>query len=53
MTISVVTLAKGRPEHLVNLVKGLGRSTQPPAELIVAVMQEQVYDLPHAPFPVR
>jgi GT2 family glycosyltransferase len=53
MTVSVVTLAKGRPDHLVNLVKGLARSTQLPAELIVAVMQEQVYDLPPAPFPVR
>lgn len=53
MTISVVTLAKGRPEHLVNLVKGLSESTQAPAELIVAVMQDQAYDLPPAPFPVR
>ncbi len=52
-TVSVVTLAKGRPDHLRNLVIGLGRQTTPPVELIVAVMQDQPYDLPDAPFPVR
>ena len=53
MTVSVVTLAKGRPEHLVNLVHGLAQQTLLPAELIVAVMQEAPYDLPAAPFPIR
>ncbi len=52
-SVSVVTLAGGRPDHLRNLVIGLSRQTQAPAELIVAVMQETVYDLPDAPFPVR
>lgn len=52
-TVSVVTLAKGRPTHLHNVVLGLVRQTQPPAELIVAVMQDQPYNLPHAPFPIR
>jgi len=52
-TASVVTLAGGRPDHLRNLVLGLGRQTRPPAELIVAVMQDTPYDLPEAPFPVR
>lgn len=51
--ISVVTLAKGRAEHLANVVRGLSRQTQLPAELIVAVMQDELYDLPEAPFPVR
>lgn len=51
--ISVVTLAKGRPDHLVNLVHGLSRQTQQPAELIVAVMQDALYVLPDAPFPIR
>ncbi|TVV76316.1 galactosyltransferase-related protein [Sphingomonas solaris] len=51
--VSVVTLAKGRSDHLVNLVRGLMRQTLPPAELIVAVMQEAPYDLPDAPFPIR
>ena len=52
-TVSVVTLAKGRPNHLRNVLLGLERQTRPPAELIVAVMQEAAYDLPDAPFPVR
>jgi GT2 family glycosyltransferase len=52
-SLSVVTLAKGRPEHLRNLVIGLTRQTQAPVELIVAVMQDQPYDLPGAPFPIR
>jgi GT2 family glycosyltransferase len=53
MTVSVVTLAGGRPDHLRNLVIGLSRQTVAPAELIVAVMQDAPYDLPEAPFPVR
>jgi GT2 family glycosyltransferase len=52
-SISVVTLAKGRPDHLVNLVHGLTRQRQMPVELIVAVMQADAYDLPAAPFPIR
>ncbi|WP_242152285.1 glycosyltransferase [Sphingomonas sp. BAUL-RG-20F-R05-02] len=51
--VSVVTLAGGRPDHLYNLVLGLGRQTQRPVELIVAVLQDEPYVLPEAPFPVR
>ncbi|KQP58652.1 galactosyltransferase-related protein [Methylobacterium sp. Leaf112] len=51
-TVSVVTLAKGRPEHLANVVRGLMRQTRMPDELIVACMQEQPYDLPETPFPI-
>ncbi len=52
-TLSVVTLAKGRPDHLYNLVVGLSRQTMMPTELIVAVMQDTAYDLPETDFPVR
>ncbi len=52
-TVSVVTLAKGRPDHLRNLVLGLSRQAHPPVELIVAVMQDETYELPAAPFPIR
>ncbi|MGX9978706.1 galactosyltransferase-related protein [Methylobacterium fujisawaense] len=52
-TVSVVTLAKGRPAHLRNVLRGLERQTQPPAAFIVAVMQEMPYDLPEVGFPVH
>ncbi len=52
-TVSVVTLARGRPGHLRNVLIGLERQTQPPAEFIVAVMQDAPYDLPETSFPVR
>ena len=52
-SVSVVTLARGRPDHLHNVVLGLQRQDRPPAELIVAVMQEQGYELPQAGFPIR
>jgi len=52
-TVSVVTLAKGRPAHLRNVLRGLQRQTRPPAEFIVAVMQDAPYDLPEAGFPIR
>ncbi len=51
--VSVVTLAGGRPDHLYNLVLGLGRQTHLPCELIVAVLQAEPYVLPDVPFPVR
>lgn len=53
MIVSVCTLAHGREEHLTNLVHGLCRSNHRPDELVIAVMQSQVYDLPDAPFPIR
>ncbi len=52
-SVSVVTLAKGRPAHLRNVLRGLQMQSQPPAELIVAVMQDAPYDLPEVSFPVR
>jgi GT2 family glycosyltransferase len=50
---SVVTLARGRAAHLANQVVGLARQTVLPGEMIVAVMQDQIYDLPPTPFPIR
>ena len=50
---SVLTLAKGRAEHLANVVLGLARQTVPPAELVVGVMQDADYDLPETGFPIR
>ncbi len=52
-SVSVVTLAKGRSAHLRNVLRGLERQTQKPAEFIVAVMQDAPYDLPQVGFPVR
>ncbi|MEM7488959.1 MAG: galactosyltransferase-related protein [Pseudomonadota bacterium] len=50
---SVLTLAKGRAEHLANVVLGLTRQTEPPLELVVGVMQDTPYDLPETDFPIR
>ncbi len=51
--VSVITLARGRGDHLVNVVHGLNRQSMLPAELIIAVMQDEPYSLPDTPFPVR
>ncbi len=54
MTLSVLTLARGREAHLRNLVLGLTRQSAPPDELVIGVMQVAPYaDLPHTEFPVR
>ncbi|WP_062732740.1 galactosyltransferase-related protein [Sphingobium abikonense] len=50
--VSVITLARGRGDHLVNVVHGLNRQSMLPAELIIAVMQDDPYSLPDTPFPV-
>jgi GT2 family glycosyltransferase len=52
-SVSVATLARGRSEHLWNVVLGLTKQTLPPVELIIAVMQDTPYDLPDAPFPIK
>lgn len=53
-TVSALTIARGRADHLRNVIRGLARQTQPPLDLIVGVMQPEPYaDLPDAPFPVR
>ena len=51
--VSVCTLAHGREGHLANLVRGLALSEFKPDELVVAVLQRDLYELPDAPFPIR
>lgn len=51
--ISVCTLGSGRASHLRNLVESLAQSTVQPAELVIGVMQDEPYDLPVTPFPIR
>ena len=53
-TASVLTLARGRDAHLRNMIRGLAAQSSQPRELVIAVMQDELYtDLPEAPFPVR
>ena len=53
-TISALTIAKGRHAHLANVIRGFAAQTEPPVEMVVAVMDDAPYtDLPAAPFPVR
>ena len=52
--VTVATLGLGRPAHLANMMRGLAQQTQPPCELVVAVMGGTRYDdLPDVPFPVQ
>ncbi|TXC70482.1 glycosyltransferase [Sphingomonas ginsenosidivorax] len=54
MTLSVLTLVRGRRDHLVNLIAGLDASTQAPDELVIAYMQDEApAGLPATAFPVR
>jgi GT2 family glycosyltransferase len=54
MTVSVLTLVRGRAAHLAMLIEGLNRQTQPPDELVIAYMQSYpAACLPEARFPVR
>ena len=52
--ISALTIARGRADHLANVMRGLAAQTVPPCELIVGVMGAAPYDgLPEMPFPAR
>ena len=53
--ISVVTVVSGRRRQLRNLCRGLAQASPPPAELVVAAMDElTAEELPrHLPYPVR
>lgn len=51
--VSVLTLVKQRREHLRALIEGLARCHPLPGELIVVVMDEEAFDPPAAPFPIR
>ncbi|MGC3874701.1 glycosyltransferase family 2 protein [Halomonas sp. GXIMD04776] len=53
MTVSVLTLVRGRREQLVNLLHGLASQTLPPDELVIAYMQPRPHQgLPKVPFPI-
>jgi GT2 family glycosyltransferase len=54
MTVSVLTIARGRAAHLANLMRGLALQTRLPDELVIGVMADAPYDgLPEMPFPIR
>jgi GT2 family glycosyltransferase len=53
-SISALTIAAGRAEHLKNVVAGFQKQNVQPDELIIGVMQGELYeDLPETDFPVR
>lgn len=54
MSASVLTIVRGRIDHLRALMSGLARQTVAPLELVIAWMQPQrEHTLPDLPFPVR
>lgn len=54
MSVSVLTLVRGRERHLRNLMLSLKEQSQLPIELVIAWMQPEPFDgLPVMPFPVR
>jgi N-acetylglucosaminyl-diphospho-decaprenol L-rhamnosyltransferase len=54
MSVSVLTLVRGRQRHLRNLMLSLEKQSLLPGELVIAWMQPQPFDdLPTLPFPVR
>ena len=51
---AVLTIARGRRAHLLNMMQGLRQQTMPPDEMVIAVMGDAPFaDLPKMPFPVR
>jgi predicted glycosyltransferase involved in capsule biosynthesis len=51
---SVITLVRGREQHLKNMILGLLESTQLPSELVIVHMNEAAdYPLPETSFPVH
>ncbi|MES1926829.1 galactosyltransferase-related protein [Salinisphaera sp. T31B1] len=54
MKVSVLTLVRGRREHLINFLHGLNAQQRPPDELVIAWMQPAPHaGLPATVFPVR
>jgi N-acetylglucosaminyl-diphospho-decaprenol L-rhamnosyltransferase len=53
VSVSVLTIVRGRSSHLANLIAGLNRQTRLPDELVIAWMQEAPSPLPETRFPVR
>jgi len=50
--VAVLTIAKGRQEHLLRLLEGLSRSLVPPSRCVVVDLNEQPARLPAMPFPL-
>jgi N-acetylglucosaminyl-diphospho-decaprenol L-rhamnosyltransferase len=53
VSVSVLTIVRGRLSHLANLIAGLERQTRAPDELVIAWMQDVPSPLPETRFPVR
>jgi len=53
VSVSVLTIVRGRSAHLANLIAGLGRQTRRPDELVIAWMQDSAGTLSDTAFPVR
>jgi len=53
VSVSVLTIVRGRSSHLANLIAGLNRQKRLPDELVIAWMQEAPSPLPETRFPVR
>jgi N-acetylglucosaminyl-diphospho-decaprenol L-rhamnosyltransferase len=53
VSVSVLTIVRGRSSHLANLIAGLNRQTRLPDELVIAWMQDAPSPLPETRFPVR
>jgi len=53
VSVSVLTIVRGRSSHLANLIAGLNRQTRAPDELVIAWMQDAPSPLPETRFPVR
>ncbi|MBE3640420.1 glycosyltransferase family 2 protein [Mangrovicoccus algicola] len=52
--VSALTIARGRHAHLSNVIRGFEAQAVPPCELVIAVMDERLYeDLPPTSFPLR
>ena len=51
---SILTLVRGREQHLARMIEGLNRQSVLPGELVIAFMQARpMRDLPETRFPVR
>jgi N-acetylglucosaminyl-diphospho-decaprenol L-rhamnosyltransferase len=53
VSVSVLTIVRGRSSHLANLIAGLERQARAPDELVIAWMQDAPLPLPETRFPVR
>lgn len=53
MTLSVLTLVRGREAQLTNLVRGVNAQDHRPDELVIAAMQEAPPPLPFSEVPIR